>query len=64
MKWCYYYNGRWRASGEHPTSFRKTNGLACHQLKDNKDWGYSELCRFNGSITVPDLLLILKGYPL
>ena len=63
MTWEYYYNDRWK-EWSHPTSYRRTNGVECQQLKDTRSWGYSEARRLEGSIRVPDLLLILNGYPL
>lgn len=62
MKWKYYYNDRWGT--QHPTNFRRTNGYTYQQLKDQVDWGPSERHFLQGSILVPDLLLILKDYPL
>lgn len=61
MKWVYYYRSRYNP--EFPTNYRRTAGGVYEQLKSHMVWGFSEAMFIEDSVQVPDLLLVLNGYP-
>ena len=60
VKWSYYYNPD---RSDAATNYRRVKSEVYQQLKAHIAWGYSDPMFIKSSHRVPDLLLVLKGYP-